>query len=64
MPWDWSYYSNKLKNKKFNINEEMLRPYFELEQVKKGVFGLAERLYGITFRKNTEIPVYHKDLEA
>lgn len=56
MPWDWSYYSNKLKNKKFNINEEMLRPYFELEQVKKGVFGLAERLYGITFRKNTEIP--------
>lgn len=36
MPWDWSYYSNKLKDKKFNINEEMLRPYFELEQVKKG----------------------------
>lgn len=64
MPWDWSYYSNKLKDKKFNINEEMLRPYFELEQVKKGVFGLAERLYGITFRKNTEIPVYHKDVEA
>ena len=64
MPWDWSYYSNKLKNQKFNINEEMLRPYFELEQVKKGVFGLAERLYGITFRKNTDIPVYHKDVEA
>lgn len=64
MPWDWSYYSNKLKDKKFNINEEMLRPYFELEQVKKGVFGLAEKLYGITFRKNTEIPVYHKDVEA
>ena len=64
MPWDWSYYSNKLKNKKFNINEEMLRPYFELEQVKKGVFGLAEKLYGITFRKNTEIPVYHKEVEA
>ncbi|WP_302613999.1 M3 family metallopeptidase, partial [uncultured Bacteroides sp.] len=64
MPWDWSYYSNKLKDKKFNINEEMLRPYFELEQVKKGVFGLAERLYGITFRKNAEIPVYHKDVEA
>lgn len=64
MPWDWSYYSNKLKDKKFNINEEMLRPYFELEKVKQGVFGLAERLYGITFRKNTEIPVYHKDVEA
>ena len=64
MPWDWSYYSNKLKDKKFNINEEMLLPYFELEQVKKGVFGLAEKLYGITFRKNTEIPVYHKEVEA
>ena len=64
MPWDWSYYSNKLKDKKFNINEEMLRPYFELEQVKRGVFGLAEKLYGITFRKNTEIPVYHKEVEA
>ena len=63
MPWDWSYYSNKLKDKKFNINEEMLRPYFELEQVKKGVFGLAEKLYGITFRKNTEIPVYHKEVD-
>ena len=64
MPWDWSYYSNKLKDKKFSINEEMLRPYFELEQVKKGVFGLAEKLYGITFQKNTEIPVYHKEVEA
>ncbi len=64
MPWDWSYYSNKLKNKKFNLNEEMLRPYFELEQVKKGIFGLAERLYGITFKKNPDIPVYHEEVEA
>lgn len=64
MPWDWSYYSNKLKDKKFNINEEMLRPYFELEKVKEGVFGLATRLYGITFKKNTGIPVYHKDVDA
>ncbi len=64
MPWDWSYYSNKLKTKKFSIDEEMLRPYFELEQVKKGVFGLAEKLYGISFKKNTEIPVYHKDVDA
>ena len=64
MPWDWSYYSNKLKDKKFNINEEMLRPYFELEKVKEGVFGLATRLYGITFKKNTNIPVYHKDVDA
>ncbi|MDO4165696.1 MAG: M3 family metallopeptidase [Bacteroides sp.] len=64
MPWDWSYYSQKLKDRKFNINSEMLRPYFELSRVKEGVFGLATRLYGITFRKNPEIPVYHNDVEA
>lgn len=64
MPWDWSYYSHKLKEQKFQIDDERLRPYFELNQVKKGVFGLATRLYGITFHKNTEIPVYHPDVEA
>ena len=64
MPWDWSYYSRKLQERKFNLNDEMLRPYFELENVKKGVFGLATRLYGITVKKNTDIPVYHKDVEA
>lgn len=64
MPWDWSYYSEKLKNKKYNLNAEMLRPYFELRKVKEGVFGLATRLYGITFRENREIPVYHPDVTA
>lgn len=64
MPWDWSYYSDQLKNKKFSLNDEMLRPYFELSNVKEGVFGLATRLYGITFRKNSEIPVYHPDVNA
>lgn len=64
MPWDWGYYSQKLKDRKFNLNDEMLRPYFELENVKKGVFGLATCLYGITFQKNPDIPVYHKDVEA
>lgn len=64
MPWDWGYYSQKLKDRKFNLNDEMLRPYFELENVKKGVFGLATRLYDITFQKNPDIPVYHKDVEA
>ena len=64
MPWDWSYYSNKLKNKKFDLNDEMLRPYFELSSVKKGVFGLATRLYGITFKENSEIPVYHPGVNA
>lgn len=64
MPWDFSYYANKLKEERFNINSEMLRPYFELSNVKKGVFGLATKLYGITFRPNTEAPVYHPDVEA
>lgn len=64
MPWDWVYYSHKLKDRKFNINDEMLRPYFELNQVKEGVFGLATKLYGITFKKNPDIPVYHKDVDA
>lgn len=64
MPWDFSYYSNKLKESKFNINSEMLRPYFQLSKVKEGVFGLATKLYGITFRKKTDVPVYHPDVEV
>lgn len=64
MPWDWSYYSHQLKNKKFNVDNELLRPYFELGNVKNGVFGLATKLYGITFKKNGEIPVYHPDVDA
>lgn len=64
MPWDFSYYAEKLKNKKFNLDEEALRPYFELSKVKEGVFGLATRLYGITFRENKDIPVYHPDVQA
>lgn len=64
MPWDWAYYSHKLKDRKFSIDDEMLRPYFELSKVKEGVFGLATKLYGITFKKNPDIPVYHKDVDA
>jgi len=64
MPWDVSYYSNKLKEKKFHIDAELLRPYFELDKVKAGIFGLANRLYGIKFERNTEIPVYQKDVEV
>ena len=64
MPWDWAYYSEKLKEKKFNLNEEELRPYFELKNVIKGVFGLATRLYGITFQENPAIPVYHPEVKA
>ena len=64
MPWDFAYYSEKLKDAKYQINDEMLKPYFPLESVKKGVFGLATKLYGITFKKNAKIPVYHPEVEA
>ena len=63
-PWDTPFYSHKLKLKKYKIDAEMLRPYFELSNVIKGVFGLATRLYGITFKENTDIPVYHPDVKA
>ena len=63
-PWDFAFVSNKLRQQKYNIDSEMLRPYFELSKVKEGIFSLATRLYGITFRRNTAIPVYHKDVEA
>ncbi len=64
MPWDFSYYGHKLKMQRFNIDAEMLRPYFELARVKEGVFGLATKLYGITFQENKDIPVYHPDVNA
>ncbi|MDR0834682.1 MAG: M3 family metallopeptidase [Candidatus Symbiothrix sp.] len=64
MPYDWAYYSNKLKDSKFDLNDELIKPYFELENVKKGVFGLATKLYGIHFKKSVEIPVYQEDVEA
>ena len=63
-PWDFSYYSHKLQLERFNLDAEMLRPYFELSKVIEGVFGLANRLYGITFKENKDIPVYHEDVKA
>ena len=63
-PWDVSFYSHKLQLKKYNLDAEMLRPYFELKKVIDGVFGLANRLYGITFKENKYIPVYHPDVKA
>ena len=63
-PWDSGFYSHKLQMKKYNLDAEMLRPYFELGNVIKGVFGLANRLYGITFKENKDIPVYHPDVKA
>ena len=63
-PWDFSYYSHKLQMEKFNLDAEMLRPYFQLDKVIDGVFGLANKLYGITFKENKDIPVYHQDVKA
>ena len=63
-PWDSGFYSHKLQMKKYNIDAEMLRPYFELKRVIDGVFGLANKLYGITFKENKDIPVYHPDVKA
>ncbi len=64
MPWDMSFYSHKLKMECYNLDAELLRPYFQLDKVIDGVFGLATTLYGITFKENAEIPVYHPDVKA
>lgn len=64
MPWDGAFYSHKLQLQKYNVDAEMVRPYFELSKVIKGVFGLATHLYGITFQENKDIPVYHPDVKA
>ncbi len=62
-PWDWWYYAEKLKIKKYNLDEEELRPYFKLENVIKGVFGLATKLFGIQFIERNDIPKYHPDVK-
>ncbi len=63
-PWDSAFYTHQLQMKKYQLDAEMLRPYFELSKVISGVFGLANRLYGITFQENKDIPVYHPDVKA
>lgn len=62
-PWDFSYYSELLKNEKYSVSDAQIKPYFSLERVKKGVFGLAERLYGVSFKK-IDVPVYHPEVEC
>lgn len=62
--WDWWYYAEKLRKANYDLDEEMLRPYFELSKVQQGAFDLATRLYGITFEKRTDIPVYHPEASA
>ena len=64
MPWDWSYYTEKYKDEKYALNTELVKPYLKLENVKKGVFMLANKLYGLNFTPNDKIGVYHSDVTA
>ena len=64
MPWDYSYYSNKEKDSMFEINDELLRPYFELGRVTEGVFGFAKRMYGLRFVPNHDAQVFHPEVEV
>jgi len=63
-PWDWWYYTEKVRAKDFNLDEEALKPYFSLERVRQGAFDVAEKLFGITFNKLSDFPKYHEDVEA
>jgi peptidyl-dipeptidase Dcp len=62
--WDWAYYSEKLQKAQFDIDDEVLRPYFVLENAERGIFGLAETLYGIRFTASSDIPVYHPEVKT
>ena len=62
--WDWAYYSEKQKNEKFSFTDEMIKPYFRLEKVETGIFNLANKLYGITFKADTTIPVYNPEVKT
>jgi len=63
-PWDWRYYTEKLRKERYDLDEETISSYFELENTVEGLFGLADRLYGITFTRIEDIPVYHEDVRA
>ncbi|MDR0363510.1 MAG: M3 family metallopeptidase, partial [Bacteroidales bacterium] len=62
--WDWWYYAEKVRKEKYDLNEEALKPYLSLQNSINGIFYVANRLYGITFEKRSDLPVYHPDVEA
>ena len=64
MPWDWSYYAEKLRKARYDLDQELLRPYFRLENVTQGIFDLTHRLWGLSYRENKDIPLYHPDVKA
>lgn len=63
-PWDWSYYAEKLRKEQYDLDDEQLKPYFPLENVKQGIFTVCNNLYGITFTERKDIPVYHPEAAA
>jgi len=63
-PWDWWYYTEKLKKKKYDLSDEMIKPYFELNNVREGAFYVANQLYGIQFVERTDLPKYHPDVKV
>ena len=63
-PWDWAYYAEKVRQEKYAFNEDLVKPYFKMENVREGVFKTAHRLYGLNFKKLDDIPVYHPDVEG
>ena len=63
-PWDWWYYTEKLRKAKYALDEEELKPYFELDNVRKGAFGVATKLYGLQFEPLKDMPVYNPDVEV
>ncbi|MEM0519357.1 MULTISPECIES: M3 family metallopeptidase [Aequorivita] len=64
-PWDWNYYAEMVRKEKYDLDENQIKPYFELQNVlEKGVFYAAEKLYGITYKSRTDIPTYHEDVRV
>lgn len=63
-PWDWWYYSEKLRKEKYDLDEELLRPYFKLENVRDGAFMVANKIYGISFKEIHNVPLYHPDVQS
>jgi peptidyl-dipeptidase Dcp len=63
-PWDWWYYSEKIKKEKYDLDDEITRPYFQIDNVMEGMFYVASRLYGLTFTKRNDIPKYHPDVNT
>lgn len=63
-PWDWWYYAEKVRKEKYDLNEEEIKPYLSIDNVRDGIFYVSNKLYGLTFKKRDDIPVYHEEVEA